>query len=181
MLKVSTFAACLLGLLALAIDGAHLATLDNQFTANAESSFKGLARNISLQTGAIRARLRASAPAIVHKTRNIAGHGSAVTSVRWIPATVAKLKAIADQQAKPFERFQHHQPRVAPAFRTNAASLQKRLDKTEVAEFPPKFKSFLAPDNIAAGITGLVLYVLFAYVLIRKRGGLRAFGDRPAL
>ena len=127
----------------------------------------------------MRGKIEASALAMIHHDRNIAGHGSA-TSARWIPADGRrKLKAIADQQAN--TESGASQPRAAPAFRIDTASVPQPSAEARVPEAVPTFKSLLAPDTLAAGIIGLLLYMLFAVVLIRKRGGLRAFGDHQAI
>ena len=63
----------------------------------------------------------------------------------------------------------------------NTASLHQPIDTAEVSETAAPFKILLTPDSMAAGIMGLLLYVLFAVVLIRKRGGLHAFGDRKVI
>jgi len=36
-------------------------------------------------------------------------------------------------------------------------------------------KNLVTPDSLAAGVVGLLFYSLFAVVLVRKKGGLRAF------
>ncbi len=180
MLKVSTFATCLLAFLGLAIHGSHLASSDNQFAANAAFTIETLATNVSRATVSVRGKSEALASAMVDKIRSLAGHASPATSMRWAPPTITKSKPTADKHPGRV-MSSHRQPRAASATHLNTASLHQALATTEAPETAAPFKILLTPDSMAAGIMGLLLYVLFAVVLIRKRGGLRAFGDRPAI
>ncbi len=179
-LKVSTFAACLLAFLGLAIHGSQLANTDNQFAANAESALDPLANGLFSQAAALRSKTEVLAAAGLRDLRNFAAPASASNAKSGLFSTIIKSKTTANKQSKPAPLIQH-QTRVAPATRTVAASLQQRLENAEAPETPATLKSLLTPDRMAAGIMGLVFYVLFAVVVIRKRGGLRAFSHRQAI
>jgi hypothetical protein len=180
MLKVSTFAACLLAFLGLAIHGSHLANVDNQFAANAESTLEPLANGLFSQAAALRSKTEALAAASLHDLRNFAAHASASNAENGLSSTIIKSKTPPDQQIKRAPLIPHL-TRVAPAARTGGALSQRHLENAEAPETPATLKSLFTPDRMAAGIMGLVFYVLFAVVLIRKRGGLRAFADRQAI
>jgi hypothetical protein len=160
-----------LAFLGLAIHGSHLRSSDNQFAGNAESTLQGLVIAVSHQAAAMRGKIEASALAMVHHDRNIAGHLSA--SAQTISSAVKRVQ--------PHAHTEKHPPRAARPSRIDTASVPQPSAEARVPEAVPTFKSLLAPDSLAAGIIGLLLYMLFAVVLIRKRGGLRAFGDHQAI
>jgi hypothetical protein len=61
----------------------------------------------------------------------------------------------------------------------------KRPIRTDVARASVRFsfsslRNFISPDAVAAGIAGLLIYCLFAILLIRRSGGLRAFQPGPS-
>jgi len=114
LLKISTFAAFLLGFVGVAIHGSHLANPDDQFAANTGAAISSLAKAVSNQTAMLRGRTEAIALAATRKARAVMGHASGSSA----PVMMAK----ADLHAK--HSLGHHKVNATASAPVQVASLE---------------------------------------------------------
>ena len=115
LLKISTFAAFLLGFVGVAIHGSHLANPDDQFAANTGAALSGIARTVSNQTASLRGKTEAIALAATEKARAIVQHATGIQPSS--PVMMAK----ADLHAKRSRR--HHKAQTTQSAPVEMASL----------------------------------------------------------
>jgi len=100
LLKISTFAAFLLGFVGVSIHGSHLSNPDNQFVANTGAAFRGFTTAVSARTAALRDKTETLALVMAHK---IAGDSAGASGVMIAKADLthrhARHRAAAEQSA----------------------------------------------------------------------------------
>ena len=180
-LKISAFAVFLLASVGVAVHGSHLANSNNQFAASADVAMRSLADAVSRRTASNRGKLEALAPATMHNTRRIDGVHQLRRSDQTTSATT-----IASIAAPVVERLRHlsqnyEKERAANPVRIDSAPLQERIDRGRLHQTYSILRGYVSPDRLAAGILGLFFYMLFVCVLLRKKGGLRAFSRGHAV
>jgi hypothetical protein len=170
LLKISTFAVFLLALVGIAIHESRLATSENQYGANAGAVIKGLAATISHQTASMRGRTEAFALAAIrdfHAVVKQAPTPSSADAVRPVAPSVVKHTTHVARV--------HEKAHAAQSVRIDTATPRSHPASAARRDIPSMLKNLVTPDSLAAGVVGLLLYILFAVVLVRKKGGLRAF------
>jgi len=103
LLKISTFAAFLLGFVGVSIHGSHLSNPDNQFVANTGAAFRGFSTAVFDRTAALRDRTESLALAMAHKAT---GHNAGASAVMLAKADLAYTHAhhkAAAEQSTPVE------------------------------------------------------------------------------
>jgi len=114
LLKISTFAAFLLGFVGVAIHGSHIASPDDQFAANTGAAFSGLAKAVSVHTASLRGEAEAIALAATQKVRAVVQHATGTSA----PVMMAK----ADLHAK--HSLAHHKTDATASAPIQTASLE---------------------------------------------------------
>ena len=177
LLKVSMFAAFLLAVVGIAIHGSHLGNLDNQFAANAASAIKAMTTAVSSRSAALHAGTEALTLAAVHNARALLGRATVTPSS---PATIPKTDVAAVRHVAHVVPVIHGVRSVHPG-RVDLVSREPHSEGVAIRNNSSIFKDLLAPDSLVAGITALFLYIVFVVVLVRKKGGLRAFSRSHAV
>jgi hypothetical protein len=121
ILKISTFAAFLIALVALAIHGSQLASADNQFAANTAAAARGLLSELSSRAASLRGRTAALAVTATHKAGALAVQGVA--------------SSIAISHSSPAEANEPAKPAMPAMTRIARARRQTRA-ATEMTSLP---------------------------------------------
>jgi hypothetical protein len=174
VVKVSAFAIFLLAFVGIAIHQSRLATADNQYGANAGAAIKDLAMTISRQTVSMRARTETFAVAAKRRIHAMVERAPSLPSLPSSRAAVRPAAAPAVKQAAQVVRIPP-QVHFAQSVHLDTAKPQSHLTRAALRDVPLMLKNLVTPDSLAAGVVGLLFYSLFAVVLVRKKGGLRAF------
>lgn len=99
LLKISAFAAFLLGFVGVAIHGSHLNNPDNQFVANTGAAFRGFSAAISDRAIAVRDKTEALALAMAHKVTGGAANSGVLIAKADLHSKAAHLHQKAEQSA----------------------------------------------------------------------------------
>jgi hypothetical protein len=179
-LKISMFAVFLLVSVGVAIHGSHLANSNNQFAANADVAMRSLAEAVSRQAASVRGKIEALAPGTMRNATSAVGSHAVRISDQTTSATT-----IASVGAPVVKRPRHLSPIIKKERGANPvridSPLPERVERGELRNTSSMFRSFVSPDRLAAGILALLFYILFVCVLLRKKGGLRAFSGSHAV
>jgi hypothetical protein len=137
-LKISAFAAFLLGFVGVAVHGSHLNNPDNPFVANTSAAFKGLAATVSNQTVSIRGETATLALAATHRaeaalarTTAPAAQVLAVQAADQLKnsagprgAEAASLAEVAAPEPQQLRRAHHHPAPVEVAAAETSSDVQ---------------------------------------------------------
>jgi hypothetical protein len=180
-LKISTFAVFLLVSVGVAIHGSHLANSNNQFTADADVAIRSLADVVSRQIASIRGKIEALTPATMNNARSIVGnHDVRMPDQTTSTTTVARVAAPTVKRLRHLSQTIKEERPANPVW-IDTAAVQERIDSGRLRNTSSMFRSYVSPDRLAAGILGLLFYILFVCLLLRKKGGLRAFSRGHAV
>jgi hypothetical protein len=131
LLKISTFAAFLLGFVGVSIHGSHLNNPDNEFVANASAAFRGVTTAMTDRVAGLRDRTAAVALAMVHKVTGSAANSEVMVAKADLHGHAAHIRhqaaAVEVAALEPQHRAHHahhHQASVEVASAEASGDLQ---------------------------------------------------------
>ncbi|HLX36813.1 MAG TPA: hypothetical protein VKR29_03395, partial [Candidatus Binataceae bacterium] len=142
LLKISTFAAFLLGFVGVSIHGSHLNNPDNAFVANTSAAFRGVTTAMTDRAAALRDRTEAVALAMVHRVSGSAANSNVMMAKADSHSHTAlsrhQEEAVQVASLEPQHRTRHahhHQAGVEVASADLASNVQWSGNLTDLAGF----------------------------------------------
>jgi hypothetical protein len=131
LLKISTFAAFLLGFVGVSIHGSHLNNPDNAFVANTGAAFRGVATAMTDRAEGLRDRTEAVALAMVHKVTGSAANSEVMVARAELHSHAAHSRhqttAVEVASLEPqhrIHRAHHHQAPIEVASADSSSNVQ---------------------------------------------------------
>lgn len=170
-LKAWVAVGALIALIGMTIQRSHLASSTN-LASGGEVVSTAVAKALTARTDS----LRMSAEALLISTEKHfrAGLGIATPppdALRHTPTVNAESHRVH----RTVNSARGHKKLASADVLSSAMQTPRSVGASSFRGAMATLRSFITADSIAAGIIGLLLYVLFATLLIRKKGGLRAF------